>query len=219
MSGKVQGKYHPLPHSHAGAQRRTLGGSGTHLDRAAVMAAPRDMDPGAAFLDATARRWFIFRCSAVFWSSIARILRSRSAKVCSFTSCCKASCSCSSVWGSSSPNGTRLLILERGGASLMGATAVRGALFRRVLQQTSAAGDSLGRMMRLRAGRNGAALQVRMFMREGYTRDQRSHRSNIGGRRGSKLQGSVHEARQGASSSHVICGKATERTALQVRER
>jgi hypothetical protein len=54
----------------------------------------------------------------------------------------------------------------------MGATAVRGALFRRVLQQTSAAGDSLGRMMRLRAGRNGAALQVRMFMREGYTRDQ-----------------------------------------------
>jgi hypothetical protein len=55
----------------------------------------------------------------------------------------------------------------------MGATAVRGALFRRVLQQTSAAGDSLGRMMRLRAGRNGAALQVRMFMREGYTRDQR----------------------------------------------
>ena len=56
MSGKVQGKYHPLPHSHAGAQRRTLGGSGTHLDRAAVMAAPRDMDPGAAFLDATARQ-------------------------------------------------------------------------------------------------------------------------------------------------------------------
>ena len=139
------GTYHPLPLPHAGAQRRTLGGDGTHLDMAAVMAAPREIGPGSAFLDAAARRSFVFRCSAVFRSSIALILRPNSTKVCSFTSCCKASCSFSCAWGSSSPNGTRLLILEAG-ASLMAATAEREAPLRRVLQQTSAAGDSLGRI-------------------------------------------------------------------------
>ena len=59
MKARVKaGTYHPLPHPHAGPQRRTLGGDGTHLDRAAVMAAPREMGPGLAFLDAAARRSF-----------------------------------------------------------------------------------------------------------------------------------------------------------------